>query len=66
MPLSVDNKSAVWLLDLHAQGHIRLTPKEEGLVNSCANRRRLSDAQRDWLGDIVRNAIARTGMTPPP
>jgi hypothetical protein len=66
MPTTVDNKSALWLLDLHTRGHIRLTPKEEDLVNSCATRRRLSDAQREWLGDIVRNAVARTGMTPPP
>jgi hypothetical protein len=66
MPTTVDNKSALWLLDLHAEGHVRLTPKEQGLVNSCATRRRLSDAQREWLGDIVRNSVARTGMTPPP
>jgi hypothetical protein len=66
MPLSVDNKHAVWLLDLHAQGRHHLTPKEEGLVNSCATRRRLSDPQRNWLTDIVRNAVRRTGMTPPP
>jgi hypothetical protein len=66
MPLSVDNRHAAWLLDLVAQGRFHLTPKESDFATSCASRRRLSDAMRDWLQDLVRKAIARTGEAPPP
>ena len=66
MPLSVDNKAAMWVLDLHAQGRVHLTSKEEDFVTSCARRRRLSDLQREWLEGIVKAAINRTGITPPP
>jgi hypothetical protein len=66
MPTSVDNKTAQWLLDLAAQGRVFLTDKENPFVTSCATRRRLTDPMRDWLRDIVRHAIARTGEAPPP
>jgi len=65
MPASVDNRTAQWLLNLDQQGRIHLTRKETGLVQSCASRRRLSQAQREWLRDITANAVGRTGQTPP-
>jgi hypothetical protein len=66
MPPTVDNRHAVWLLDLAAQSRCHLTSKESDFVASCARRRRLSDPMRDWLQDLVRQAIARTGEAPPP
>lgn len=66
MPLTVDNRTAKWVLDLVAQGRHQLTPKELGLCQSCAMRRNLSEKQRNWLRDIIQVAVARTGLTPPP
>jgi hypothetical protein len=63
MPRTVENRHAAWVQGLG----MHLTEKETGFLDSCANRRgRLSPAQRDWLQDLVRRAIARTGQAPPP
>jgi hypothetical protein len=66
MPLSVDNRHAAWLSALASRGAIHLTGKEVDFVDSCARRRRLTEPRRDWLQDLVRNAVARTGEAPPP
>jgi hypothetical protein len=63
MPRTVENRHAAWVRGLG----MHLTEKESGFLDSCASRRgRLSPAQRDWLADLVRRAIARTGQAPPP
>lgn len=66
MPLNVENRHAVWVLNLVVQGRHHLMDRESDFLTSCASRRRLSEAQRNWLQDIVRKAINRTGETPPP
>jgi hypothetical protein len=65
MPATVDNRHAGWLAGLRDQGRIYLTTKESDFVDSCAGRRRLTEPMCDWLQDLVRNAIARTGEAPP-
>ena len=61
MPRTVESRHAQWALALG----IHLTPKETDFLGSCSRRSRLSQAQRNWLQDIIRNAAARTGQTPP-
>jgi hypothetical protein len=63
LPRSIESKHAEWVQGLG----IYLTPKEHDFLNSCARwRGPLRPAQRDWLQDILRNAVARTGQAPPP
>jgi hypothetical protein len=66
IPSTVESRHAQWALALGAQGDIHLTSKETDFLGSCSRRSRLSQAQQNWLQDIIRNAIARTGQTPPP
>jgi hypothetical protein len=66
MPRTVESRHAQWALALEAQGGIHLTSKEINFLGSCSRRSRLSQAQQNWLQDIIRNAIARTGQAPPP
>jgi hypothetical protein len=66
MPSTVESRHAQWALAIEGQGLIHLTAKETSFLNSCARRSRLSEAQRSWLTDIIRTAIARTGQAPPP
>jgi hypothetical protein len=66
MPQTVNNRHAQWLLGLHAQGAINASEKEFDFLNSCAHRSRLSPAQQDWLRDLVRITVTRTGLSPPP
>jgi hypothetical protein len=67
MPRSVENKHAQWLLDLAGRGRIHLTSREAGFVQRCAGwRGRLTLPMQDWLKDILRHTIARTGEAPPP
>jgi len=66
MSITIGNRHAQWLLDLHAQGRLHLTAKEADFVQSCARRARLSERQQAWLKDITEHAIARTGETPLP
>ena len=66
MPQTIEGRHAGWVLDVEAQGHIHLTEKEIDFLGSCRRRSRLSQAQRDWLQDMIRNAVARSGQAPPP
>jgi hypothetical protein len=66
MPCTVESRHAQWALALEAQGAIHLTSKEIDFLGSCSRRSRLSQAQQNWLQDIIRTAIARTGQAPPP
>jgi hypothetical protein len=62
-PRTVESRHAAWLLGLGRY----FTQKEIDFLNSCARRRGpLSPAQRDWLSDLVRTTVARTGQAPPP
>jgi hypothetical protein len=62
-PRSVESKHAAWLLGLG----VHFSQKEIDFLNNCARRRGpLSPAMRDWLADLVRNAVLRTGQAPPP
>jgi hypothetical protein len=62
-PRTVESRHAVWLLGLG----VHHTQKEIDFLNKCAGRRgSLTSKQRDWLTDLVRNAVARTGQAPPP
>jgi len=62
-PRTVESRHAAWLLGLGRH----FTQKETDFLNSCARRRGpLSPAMRDWLSDLVRTTVARTGMSPPP
>ena len=62
-PRTVESRHAAWLLGLGRH----FTQKETDFLNSCARRRGpLSPAQRDWLSDLVRTTVARTGQAPPP
>jgi|SRR6516165_4397887 hypothetical protein len=66
MPRSIENKHALWLLDLAGQGRIHLTSKETDFVQRCAHwRGRLTPNQRPWLEGILRHAVSRTGAVPP-
>jgi hypothetical protein len=63
MPRSVESRHAQWVLSLG----IYLAPKEIDFLGSCARwRGPLRPAQRDWLQDIIRRAVDRTGQPPPP
>jgi hypothetical protein len=63
LPRSAASRHAAWALNVG----IHLTPKESDFLHSCARwRGPLRPAQRDWLTDILRRAIARTGQAPPP
>jgi hypothetical protein len=66
IPRTATNRHAEWLLNLEMQGRLHLTSKEIDFLGSCSRRSRLSQAQQEWLQDILRTAIARTGQTPPP
>jgi hypothetical protein len=67
LPRSIENRHAQWLLDLAGQGRIHLTSKEADFVQRCAGwRGRLTQNQRPWLEDLLRQTIARTGQAPPP
>jgi hypothetical protein len=67
LPPSPANRHAQWVLSLVAQGLVHRTDKELDFLRSCARRRgALSDAQQDWLSDILRDVAARTGQAPPP
>jgi hypothetical protein len=67
VPADPASQHARWVLDLEIQGLVHLTEKEIDFLGSCSRRRRgLSEAQKDWLGDILHNVIARTGQAPPP
>jgi hypothetical protein len=62
-PRTIESKHATWLLGLGCH----FTQKETDFLNNCVRRRgRLTPAMRDWLQDLVRNTVARTGQTPPP
>jgi hypothetical protein len=62
-PRTIESRHAEWLLGLGRY----FTERETDFLNSCARRRgRLSPAQRDWLTDLVRDTVARTGQAPPP
>jgi hypothetical protein len=66
LPASPASRHAHWVLGLEAQGHIHLTEREVDFLGSCSRRRNLSEAMEDWLQDILRNVVARTGRAPPP
>jgi hypothetical protein len=66
MPRTVESRHAQWVLALEAQGLIHLTSKEIDFLGSCSRRSRLSQAQQNWLQNIIRTAIARSGQAPPP
>jgi hypothetical protein len=64
---TVTSRSAQWVLDLVAQGHVHLKAKDLDFVQSCARwSRPLTAGQEGWLLDIVRRVAKHTGASPPP
>jgi hypothetical protein len=60
-------RCAQWVLDLHRQGRLHLTPDELDFLGKSVPRRHgpLSPNQRAWLEGILNRAVRRTGLVPP-